>query len=94
MSKAVLILDMPDNCSKCQFSYEFQGIKKCQLMNILYKGASMLSQNSFIARRHEKCPLRPMPEKKETSKYMNEKEKGYCDGWNACMDAIGGSEEE
>lgn len=61
MSKAVLVINMPESCSKCQFSYEFQGIKKCQLMNVLYKGASMLSQNSFTARRHEKCPLQQLP---------------------------------
>lgn len=29
MAKAVLIMDMPESCSKCKFMYEFQGIKKC-----------------------------------------------------------------
>lgn len=91
MSKAVLVIDMPESCSKCQFSYEFQGIKKCQFMNVLYKGASMLPQNSFAARRHEKCPLWELSEKKEVNRYMNEQEKGYCEGWNACIDAIGGN---
>ena len=53
MSKAVLVMDMPESCSKCKFLYEFQGIKKCQLMNVLYGGASKLSQNTFTAKRHE-----------------------------------------
>lgn len=28
MAKAVLVMDMPESCSKCKFLYEFQGIKK------------------------------------------------------------------
>lgn len=65
MAKAVLIMDMPESCSKCKFMYEFQGIKKCQLMNVLNGGASRLSQNSFAEKRHEKCPLRDLPETNE-----------------------------
>ena len=88
MVKAVLIMDMPESCSKCKFLYEFQGIKKCQLMNVLNGGASRLSQNTFTEKRHEKCPLRVLPEKQETNYYMNNKEKGIVEGWNACLDAI------
>lgn len=88
MAKAVLVMDMPESCSKCKFMYEFQGIKKCQLMNVLNGGASRVSQNSFTEKRHEKCPLRELPEKKETNYYMNNKGKGIVEGWNACLDAI------
>lgn len=28
MPKAVLVMDLPESCSKCKFLYEFQGIKK------------------------------------------------------------------
>lgn len=38
MAKAILVMDMPESCSKCKFMYEFQGIKKCQLMNVLNGG--------------------------------------------------------
>ena len=65
MAKAVLVMDMPESCSKCKFLYEFQGIKKCQLMNVLNNGASMLSQNTFIKKRHDKCPLRELPEREK-----------------------------
>ena len=65
MAKAILIMALPESCSKCKFLYEFQGIKKCQLMNVSNNGASRLSQNSFAAKRHEKCPLRELPEKKK-----------------------------
>lgn len=88
MAKAVLVMDMPESCNKCKFLYEFQGIKKCQLMNVLNGGASRLSQNSFMKKRHDKCPLRILPKRKETNHYMNNKEKGIVEGWNACLDEI------
>lgn len=93
MAKAVLIMNMPEACSKCKFLYEFHGIKKCQLMNVLNGGASRLSQHKFTEKRHEKCPLRELPEKEETAHpqecYMN----GYWSdemkaGFNACLDEI------
>lgn len=31
-------------------------------MNVLHGGASMLSQNNFTVSRHEKCPLREVPQ--------------------------------
>lgn len=64
MAKAALIMDMPESCSKCKFLYEFQGIKKCHLMNVLNNGASKLSQNAFTVKRHGKCPLRKLPDEK------------------------------
>lgn len=92
MSKAILVMDMPESCSKCQFLYEFNGIKKCQLMNTLCNGNSRVSQSNFTIERHCKCPLRDFPEKKEENKYNNGMEKGYVSGWNTCIDAIEGSE--
>lgn len=92
MSKAVLVMDMPESCSKCKFLYEFQGIKKCQLMNVLNNGASRLSQNTFTEKRHEKCPLLELPEKKEELAIEQYEfgglGKAFVSGWNACLDAI------
>ena len=92
MAKAVLIMVMPESCSKCKFLYEFQGIKKCHLMNVLNNGASKLSQNAFTVKRHGKCPLRELPEKKEelpVEKYeFGGLGKAFTSGWNACLDKI------
>lgn len=93
MSKAILIVDMPESCSKCKFMYEFQGIKKCQLMNVLNNGVSKLSQSTFTQKRHDLCPLRKLPEKRDTSHpqayYTNS---FWADemnaGFNACLDEI------
>lgn len=91
--KAVLVMDMPESCSKCKFMYEFQGIKKCQLMNMLNNGASKLSQSTYTKRRHGLCPLRDLPDKNpnnpELAHGVYYTEKGYevyKNGWNACRE--------
>lgn len=90
MPKAVLVMDMPGSCSKCKFLYEFQGIKKCQLMNVLNNGASKLSQSTFTEKRHDWCPLRELPEKMPDLEhgYENVEKSIIRTGWNACLDAI------
>lgn len=94
MAKVVLVMDMPESCSKCKFLYEFQGIKKCQLMNVLNGGLARLSQNTFTEKRHEKCPLRELPEKKAPdnelalSPMLKEHICEFERGWNACLDAV------
>ena len=88
MAKAVWVMDMPGSCSKCKFLYEFQGIKKCQLMNVLNNGASKLSQSTFTEKRHDWCPLRELPEKSDHPEHCDN---GRFDaGWNECLDAIEG----
>lgn len=88
MSKAVLTLDMPENCLRCDFSRPYGKKHYC----------SMSDRFMFVEEDEEskfpdpKCPLRKLPEKKEASRYMNEQEKGYYEGWNACIDAITGGE--
>lgn len=87
MAKAILVMDMPESCSMCKFLYEFQGIKKCQLLNVLNNGASKLSQNTFTKKRHEKCPLRELPEKKKLT-YTDLGADNKANGWNDCLDEI------
>jgi hypothetical protein len=90
MPKAIFIMDMPETCGKCKFLYEFQGVKKCQLMNVLNAGAARLSQSTFTKKRHEKCPLQELPEKIPESKSEYEKVTTSVKriGWNECLDAI------
>ena len=90
MKKAVLVMDMPESCSKCKFIYEFQGIKKCQLMNVLNNGASKLSQSTFTQKRHDWCPLRELPEKVHNDNGYDEYSDGYDAGFNACLNEIAG----
>ena len=94
MAKAILVMDMPESCSMCKFQYEFQGVKKCQLMNVLNGGESRLSQNTYTLKRHEKCPLRELPEREtgmpDADDLGAEYVMGTRDGWNAYLEKITG----
>lgn len=90
MSKAVLIMDMPENCYKCsvaKMSVRFFGVL-CGANN---------RRNEKMYEKPEWCPLREMPEKLNLCGRYNSEyyEKGgeqpsYKCGWNACLDAITG----
>ena len=103
MSKAILVMDMPECCRKCDLrvigAYNFctgTGGRKIDQMTII---------NEDI--KPDWCPLRPMPEKKEelnlnsileVTKDKDEVWQGIfmsymIDGYNACIDEIGGNNE-
>lgn len=71
MSKAVIITDMPESCSKCKFMYEFYGAKKCQLLNVLKNGGkAIICVDKLNVARKECCPL---VSKKEYDKEIRDK---------------------
>lgn len=89
MSKAVLVMDMPSGCSKCKFMYEFYGVKKCQLLNILENGGkAIIPTDTLTSERKECCPLRELPNPKEKGKAENILEIFTNAGYNACIDEL------
>ena len=78
MAKAILVMDMPDYCNDCY------------AMNMSLSGRFCRAAEESLpvkAERPDWCPLRELPEKKELYLSINN-QKGYCDGWNACLDKI------
>lgn len=78
MAKAVLVMDMPECCNDCY------------AMNMSLSGRFCRAAEESLpvkAERPDWCPLRELPEKKELYLSINN-QKGYCDGWNACLDKI------
>mgnify|MGYP000223193385 FL=1 len=47
-------------------------------MNVLNNGASKLSQSTFTQKRHDRCPIRELPEKKESDSFLMEAVKNDC----------------
>lgn len=82
MPKAVLVMDMPEDCTMCKFWNSKDD--ECYAT-----GVEELSLNSEEAK-PDWCPLRALPEK------IPELKSGYEDistsirrvGWNACLDEI------
>lgn len=60
MPKALLVVDMPENCSKCPFMYEFNGFKRCHLINCICMANSVLPLGEITRKRADMCPLREL----------------------------------
>lgn len=76
--KAILIVDMPSMCKECPLCYD-----DC-ICDII---GDVTDDDSVDMR----CPLRPLPQKVEMD--MNEYYEGVADGWNDCLDALLGENE-
>lgn len=95
MAKAVLVMDMPEDCKQCVFC---RGLNACKLKKYLVRDkictVYTVDKQIMEGGKPYWCPLRELPEKKTGNSYMNSKEKGIVEGWNACLDAIEGGAHE
>lgn len=82
MSKAVLVIDMPESCDMCDFTDMVNGKMYCGVPR-----CGELAED-YISCRPDWCPLRPMPEKQNNDNLMDEYMDGYDFGWNSCIDEI------
>lgn len=80
--KAILVINMPEDCGKCRLA----DFGKCR--------GSKSYIHMPIKGRPKECPLRPLPQKKwhEEGK-ENECEEWYRNGWNDCLEEITGETE-
>ena len=87
MSK-VLVIDRPKNCLNCPMRYDYKESDICALADdIIYNCSS----------KPDWCPLLPLPEKKDITKYIQRGDAKsmthlvqymYAQGWNDCIDYI------
>lgn len=90
MSKSILVIDTPENCLECPLEYGVAVNNKILLNHNICNGCG--KPNSDSTKKPDWCPLREVPQKKELYLAINS-EKGYCEGYNACIDEIGGNNE-
>ena len=77
--KAVLVIDMPNNCEECKIIY-LQG-----------HGESICDSGDW-SKRPSWCPLKPLPCKKPKDN-SNEINLGFELGYNTCLEDITGETE-
>lgn len=91
MAKAVLIMDMPETCKDC--SCKYPSYKDDALYDCAITGKMIPIDGGRYGEKPDWCPLRELPEKKETwvtlSCYPNGRwTEDMKAGWNACLDKI------
>jgi hypothetical protein len=78
--KAILVLEMPENCFKCKL----QDWANCRIVKGCHIGDT----------RPDWCPLKEVPEKKNrNNRVVGDYLRGRSDGYNACIDEILGDKE-
>ena len=89
MSKAVLIMDMPEDCKQCLFC---RGLNACKLKKYLVRDkictVYTVHKQIMEGGKPDWCPLRELPERSDHPEHCDN---GRFDaGWNGCLDAVEG----
>ena len=91
MSKAILVMDMPEACRYCRFCCEIDfGTDAICYAASNYDGIYGIRTDANIdvdywQSKPDWCPLKELPEK---MKYCNGTYNGQVKGWNLCLDEI------
>ena len=90
--KSLFMMDTPESCVDCQFCYEYhEGIEACCTVTREPSNDDMyrIIKEDYCQDKPDWCPLKLMPEKKLV---VLDSLDCYGNGWNACIDAITGGE--
>lgn len=78
MSKSVLVINTPKYCALCVLR-----------SGVLHPFCRVNNRDiTDLSIRPDWCPLKPLPEKRDTKMTGADWNCGYNDGWNACVDEI------
>ena len=83
MSKSLCVVNTPKNCEECDLGVKTNGKCFCVKLGIQLKHPVQI-------RKHDKCPLKPVPEKIKDHAAASKKDSAFIDGWNACLENIAG----
>lgn len=94
MSKSILVIDTPECCCQCRFSGADGDY--CCLKENMVSDSNLISEEEYLNKKPDWCPLRELPEKKPKVKYqgngcfgINEAVKNSFNmGFNSCIDEI------
>ena len=87
MAKAVLVMNMPEYCTDCPCSF-FE--RDNPILNLI---CGVTQEDAYNVGKPDWCPLRELPEKKETVYPQECYDNSYWSdemraGWNNCLDTM------
>lgn len=80
MSKSILVIDTPKCCCQCRFSGADGDY--CCLKENMVSDSNVISEEEYLNKKPDWCPLRDLPDKYEPASMNFER------GFNACIDEI------
>lgn len=97
MSKAVLVVDMPESCPDCRFCRELdEGINACCELMDDENDSSLCrmieTEYGYCQQKPDWCPIKELPEEESNDYCYDLWERGWNTGWNECLEAILGDE--
>ena len=105
--KAILVIEMPENCLECPFRYKseemslgnftYQSLFRCKFEpeGLCEDDGDIVYLNDIMMKgRPNWCPLKPMIEKKDEHKVYTMTQLYRAQGFNACIDEILGNKEQ
>ena len=93
MSKAALIIEMPEKCAECPCQ-NFHTDYRCYVCEAGSRNAVKIWRSVDLNSKPDWCPLIPLPKTQEETPSDNVFERGEKKGWNAYRDAICGGKKE
>lgn len=86
MSKAIFVIDMPENCNECPLEIDVDHVLGANIC----RGCEKYSYNSNSNIKPDFCPLKPLPEKMEVCGTYGKGHipASYKIGWNACIEEM------
>lgn len=85
MSKAVLVLDMPEGCNDCV-------LNNCHFCDVTNENIESYMYDIMEVDKPDWCPLKELPHKRYHSAYGVPIEMSEDEIWNKCIDKIVGEE--
>ena len=85
MSKAVLVLDMPEGCNDCV-------LNNCHFCNVTNENIESYIYDIMEVDKPDWCPLKELPHKRYHSTYGVPIEMSEDKIWNECIDKIVGKD--
>ena len=81
MNKSVLVIDTPESCRSCYLRGFTLNLQYCR---------GKLKDIKDTSTKPDWCPLMDLPEKDNGDYPANTFDAGCVEGWNQCIDEIGG----
>lgn len=89
--KGIIVVDMPENCFRCNLKKRPSGMSFPENMVCAINGESIYKYkpNNVNGMKPDWCPIKPIP-KRKTGRSLPEYDTDihYEIGWNSCIDAI------